>query len=62
MLAVDIDLEEKTTRHGLESRSDEDNEDNVNGWIDERESMSSKNVEKLDESVQPVWFMLAKVI
>jgi hypothetical protein len=61
-LAVDIDLEEKTTRHGLESRSDEDDEDNIDGWIDERESMSAEDVEKLDESVQPVRFMLAKVI
>jgi hypothetical protein len=61
-LAVDIDLEKKTKRHGLESRSDEDDEDNIDGWIDERESMSAEDVEKLDESVQPVQFMLAKVI
>ena len=62
VLAADIDLEEESTRNGMEIGSDENEEDNVDGWIDEREKMSADNVEMLDESVQPVRFMLVKVI
>lgn len=62
VLAADIDLEEESTRNGVEIGSDENEEDNVDGWIDEREKMSADNVEMLDESVQPVRFMLVKVI
>jgi hypothetical protein len=62
VLAADIDLEEESTRNGVEIGSDENEEDNVDGWIDERERMSADDVEMLDESVQPVRFMLVKVI
>ena len=62
VLAADIDLEEESTRNGVEIGSDENEEDNVDGWIDEREKMSADDVEMLDESVQPVRFMLVKVI
>jgi hypothetical protein len=61
-LAVDIDLEEKETRDGVESGSDENDDDNMDGWIDEKERMSTEDVKKLDVSVQPVRFMLVKVI
>lgn len=61
-LAVDIDIEEHATRVGADIQSDEDEEDNTDGWIDERERMSTDDVKKLDESVQPVRFMLVKVI
>ena len=36
--------------------TDEDEDDNMDGWIDERERMSAEDVEELDESVQPVQF------
>jgi hypothetical protein len=61
-LAADIDVEEKATRNGVEIESDDNEDDNMDGWIDERERMSPEDVEKLDESVQPVRFMLVKVI
>jgi hypothetical protein len=61
-LAGDIDHEEQATMVGVEIGSDEDEDDNMDGWIDERERMSAKDVEELDESVQPVRFMLVKVI
>jgi hypothetical protein len=62
VLAADIDLEEESTRNGVEIGSNGNEEDNVDGWIDERERMSADDVEMLDESVQPVRFMLVKVI
>jgi hypothetical protein len=61
-LAVDIDLEEKATRDGAEIGSDENEDDNTDGWIDERERMSTEDVKRLDVSVQPIQFMLVKVI
>lgn len=61
-LAADVDLEEKATRDGADIQNDDDEEDNVDGWIDERERMSTEDVKMLDESVQPVRFMLVKVI
>lgn len=35
--------------------------DNVEGWIDERTLMSQEEVEKLDESVEPLRLLLTKV-
>ena len=61
-LATDVDLEEKATRDGADIQNDDDEEDNVDVWIDKRERMSTEDVKMLDESVQPVWFMLVKVI
>lgn len=61
MLAADIELEERATRDGVEFGSDEDEDDNTDGWIDERERMSADDVKMLDDSVQPVRFMLVKV-
>jgi hypothetical protein len=62
VLAADIDLEEESTRNGLEIGSDGNEDNNVDGWIYKRERMSADNVEMLDESIQPVRFMLVKVI
>ena len=61
-LAVDIDVEEKSMRNGDEIGSDDNDNDNMDGWIDERAKMSVEDVEKLDESIELVWFMLVKVI
>ena len=62
VLAADINLEERATRVGVEIGSDDNEDDNMDGWIDERERMSAEDVTKLDESVQPVRFMLVKVV
>lgn len=61
-LAVDIDTEENVTRTSADVQDDEDEEDNVDGWIDERDKMSPEDIKMLDDSVQPVRFMLVKVI
>lgn len=61
-LAADIDVEENSTRNGVEAGSNENEDDNMDGWIDERAKMSAEDVETLDESVEPVRFMLVKVI
>jgi hypothetical protein len=39
----------------------EDEADNVEGWIDERTLMTQEEVEKLDESVEPLRLLLMKV-
>ena len=57
-LAVDLDLEEKQSQDKVEDDGEEDNE---NGWVDERESMSQWEREELDESIQPVRLLLTKV-
>jgi hypothetical protein len=49
-------------RNEDEIGSDDNDNDNMDGWIDERAKMSVEDVEKLDESVEPVRFMLVKVI
>jgi hypothetical protein len=44
------------------ARCEEDNEDdNVEGWIDERTSMTEEELDKLDESVEPLRLLLMKV-
>jgi hypothetical protein len=39
----------------------DDEDDNVEGWIDEREEMTAAEKEELDESVRPLHLMLTKV-
>jgi hypothetical protein len=60
-LAISIDLEEMVTvaKNGL-GKNSEDN-DNVEGWVDETELMSAEEREELCENVQPVRLMLIKV-
>ena len=36
-------------------------DDNVEGWIDERELMTEEELEELDESVEPLRLLLMKV-
>jgi hypothetical protein len=62
VLAVDIDLEEEDARDGVGIESDDNDEDNVDGWIDERGRMSDEDLKTLDKSVQPVRFMMVKVV
>jgi hypothetical protein len=61
-LAGNIELEERLTREG-ETDDDDDNieDDNEEGWIDERENMSREDQDKLNEDVQPVRLVLVKV-
>jgi hypothetical protein len=36
-------------------------DDNVEGWVDERELMTEEELEELDESVEPLRLLLMKV-
>ena len=59
-LAGDIEVEEEAaSRDGEDGVSGED--DNVEGWIDERTLMNEEDLEKLEESVEPVRVLLTKV-
>jgi hypothetical protein len=55
-LAGDIDLEEE-----LMADSDDGEDDNVDGWIDEREEMTEDELRELAASVGPVRLLLTKV-
>ena len=55
-LAGDIDLEEELTADG-----DDGEDDNVDGWIDEREEMTEEELRELAASVGPVRLLLTKV-
>ena len=45
----------------LEGEEGRDEDDNVEGWIDEHELMTEEELEKLDDSVEPLRLLLTKV-
>jgi len=45
-----------------DGEDDADEEDNVDGWTDVRDGLSSEKREALDKSLQPVRLVLAKAI
>ena len=59
-LAGNIEFEEnETARDGEDGVAGED--DNVEGWIDERTLMDEEDLDTLEESVEPVRGLLTKV-
>ena len=59
-LAGDIELEEELlAADGEEGEEGED--DNTEGWIDEREEMTAAELEALDACVHPIKLLLTKV-
>jgi hypothetical protein len=54
-LAGDIVREELMSQSGVEQQ------DNVEGWVDERAEMDADELTALDDAVQPVRFLLTKV-
>jgi hypothetical protein len=59
-LAGNIEVEEElATRNNKEGDDDED--DNVEGWIDEHTLMTEDELDELNESVEPVRLVLTKV-
>jgi hypothetical protein len=60
-LAGNIEFEEDELARRDEKEGDEDEDDNVEGWIDERTLMTDAELEELDESVEPVRLLLTKV-
>jgi len=60
-LAGNIEFEEDELARRDGKEGDEDEDDNVEGWIDERTLMTDAELEELDESVEPVRLLLTKV-
>ena len=59
-LAGNIDVEEdEASRDGEDGVEGED--DNVEGWVDERTLLDDEDLEELDKSVEPVRLVLTKV-
>jgi hypothetical protein len=58
-LAEGIDLEDLETQG---EQNDNDIDDNVDGWVDERNALSTADRDALDASVRPVKLVLVKVI
>src|SRR5258705_11911270 len=56
-LADNIEIDELEREEGEEEGED----DNVEGWIDERTLMTQEAVEELDKSVEPLRLLLTKV-
>lgn len=59
-LAGDIDVEEQDMAENGDIKDEED-EENMEDWVDERDGMTVEQRVALDESVQPVRLMLVKV-
>jgi hypothetical protein len=62
-LAVDLDIEERISHEDTsgDGEDDADEDDNVDGWTDVHDGLSSEEREALDErSLQPVCLVLAK--
>lgn len=60
-LAGNIEEEEEATRAEEEAPEEGSNQDNNEGWIDEREGMTEEDINELEESVRPIRFLLTKV-
>jgi len=60
-LAGNIEFEEDELARRDANEEEEDEDDNIEGWIDERTLMTDIELEELDESVEPVRLLLTKV-
>ena len=60
-LAGNIEFEEDELARRDRKEGEEDEDDNVEGWIDECTLMTDVELEELDESVEPVHLLLTKV-
>ena len=59
-LAGNIKFEENELAQ-RDANEEEEDDDNIEGWIDERTLMTDVKLEELDESVEPVCLLLTKV-
>lgn len=62
-LAKELEIEDRVEQETRTVEDDEDDEDDqpLAAWVDFREGLQAEQLEELDESVQPVRSMLAKV-
>ena len=58
-LAGNIEQEDLETRS---SDGNDDDDDNLDGWFDERNRMTEEELDELGAAVEPVRFVLTKVI
>jgi len=61
-LAVDLDIKEQISHEDVSSygEDDADEDDNVDGWTDVHDGLSSEESKVLDKSLQLVHLVLAK--
>ena len=57
LTASDIELEEELSADDSEDGEDDNNE----GWVDEREAMTEMELKELDNQVRPIRLLLTKV-
>lgn len=61
-LATEIKLEKLTSIGGVNyEEEDNDNNDNTDGWVDEKVLLLDKERDVLNESMESAWLMLMKV-
>jgi hypothetical protein len=60
-LAEGADVEDLMTRVEMSITDDDDEDDNADGWVDERAEMSEDEQEDLDESVRPMRMVFVRV-
>jgi len=60
-LAGNIEAEEDTMQAEKDIPKDGLIQDNEEGWVDEQDDMTEEDIEKLEESVWPIRFLLTKV-
>lgn len=60
-LAEGLDIEEEQTRSEWEGQEGEEDDKQIDGWIDEVASLPAADREELEESIRPVRLVLVKV-
>ena len=60
-LAADLELDEEEGSDEADDEAEEVEDDNLEGWVDERAGMSKSDRDALDISVRPVKLVLVKV-
>ncbi|KAI0755862.1 hypothetical protein BC629DRAFT_1272711, partial [Irpex lacteus] len=60
-LAEGLDMEEATSRILRDDDSNEDGDDNLDGWVDERTALSDEERQELRETALPVRTVLVKL-
>ena len=62
MVSTDeLDKEELDTREGEHSEVNSDDDNSLDGWVDERGDMSEAEQKELDDNIQPIRRVLVKV-
>ena len=61
-LALDMDIKDLLMQANHDDySSDGDEEDDVDGWVDEQGRLLASDMRELDKDVQPIWKTLVKV-